>query len=56
MSLIVKSKIRDIAKDEGMNVSQDADRAFEKEMEQIVRKAIYRAKENGRSTIKGRDI
>ena len=56
MSLIVKSKIREIAKEEGMNISQDADVAFEEAMKNILMKSIFRAKENGRTTVKGRDI
>ena len=56
MTLIVKSQIREIAKDEGMNISQDADKAFEEAMKSLIMKAIYRAKENGRTTVKGRDI
>ena len=56
MSLIVKSQLREIAKQEKMNISQDADKAFETAMNELLMKAIFRAKENGRTTIKGRDI
>ena len=56
MSLIVKSQLREIAKEEKMNISQDADKAFETAMNELLMKAIFRAKENGRTTVKGRDI
>jgi len=52
--LVVRSKIKDVAK--GMNVSGDFADALSTEVENLIKKACERAKENKRSTIQPRDI
>lgn len=54
--LVVQSKIRDMVKAEGCATSQEAVEALSKEIERMVKKAVERAKENGRKTVKGQDI
>jgi histone H3/H4 len=54
--LIVQSKIRDMIKAEGCATSQEAVEALSQEIEKMVKKAVVRAKENGRKTVKGQDI
>ncbi|HLD02810.1 MAG TPA: DUF1931 domain-containing protein [Candidatus Nanoarchaeia archaeon] len=52
--LVVRSKIKDEAKN--MNVSGDFAEALSKVVATLVKDACRRAKENGRSTIKPRDL
>ncbi|MDD5253541.1 MAG: DUF1931 domain-containing protein [Candidatus Nanoarchaeia archaeon] len=52
--LVVRSKIKDAAK--GMNVAGDFADELSKEVEVIIKKAAERAKANGRSTVKARDL
>ena len=54
--LVIQSKVRDMIKAEGCATSQEAVEALSKEIETIVKKAVGRAKENGRKTVKGQDI
>ena len=54
--LVVRSKVRELAKKKKMNMGADAAEALSKEVVRIVDRAAQRAKENRRSTIKGRDI
>jgi histone H3/H4 len=54
--LIVRSKVRDLAKKKKMNLGGDAADALSKEVAKLVDRAAERAKANRRSTIKGRDI
>lgn len=56
MSLVVKSKVRDLVKKKKMNMGADAMGALDKEITRLVDRAAQRAKENRRSTVKGRDI
>ena len=55
-ALVIKSKVRDLAKKKKMNLGGDAVAALSKEVARLVDRAAERAKENRRSTIKGRDI
>ena len=52
--LVVRSKIKDAAK--GMNVSGDFAEALSKKVEELIKDAVRRAKENKRGTIKPRDL
>ena len=54
--LVVQSKIRDMIKAEGCATSQEAVEELSKAIEQMVKRSIERAKENGRKTVKGQDI
>ncbi len=55
-TLVVKSKVRALAKKKKMNLGGDAVDALTKEIVRMVDRASERAKANRRSTIKGRDI
>jgi hypothetical protein len=55
-ALVVKSKVRNLAKKKKMNLGGDAVDALTKEVVRLVDAAAARAKANRRSTIKGRDI
>nr|MBI4156821.1 DUF1931 domain-containing protein [Candidatus Woesearchaeota archaeon] len=52
--LVVRSKIKDAAK--GMNVAGDFADALSQKVEMLIKDAARRAKDNGRSTIKPRDL
>jgi histone H3/H4 len=54
MSLIVKAKIKDVAKD--VNVAGDFAEALNKKVEELVMAAVERAKANGRKTVQARDL
>ncbi len=56
--LVVRSKIKEYAKvgKDTLNVSGDFAEALSKEVEELVKKAATRANENGRSTLKPRDL
>ncbi len=54
--LVVRSKVRELAKKKKMNMGADAAEALSKEVSRMVEKAAERAKANRRTTIKGRDI
>lgn len=61
MGLIVKSNIRKVVKelDKENAVSSVADEvgmAMERKVEEMIRDAIKRAKENGRRTLQARDL
>ncbi|MHA1590177.1 MAG: histone-like protein [Candidatus Njordarchaeales archaeon] len=49
--LIYKSKVREIAKNEGMRVSEKFYEALNAKVEEIIRKAIEKAKNEGRKTL-----
>lgn len=55
-ALVVKSKVRQLAKKKKMNLGSDAVAELTKEVVRLLDKAAVRAKANRRSTIKGRDI
>ena len=54
--LVVKSKVREYAKKKKMNLGADAAVALSREVARLVDRAAERAKQNRRSTVKGRDI
>lgn len=54
--LVVRSKVRELAKKKKMNLGGDASEALSKEVHRLVERATERAKANRRTTIKGRDI
>ncbi len=54
--LVVRSKVRELAKKKKMNMGADAADALSKEVARMVDRAAERAKANRRTTIKGRDI
>ncbi len=56
MSLVVKSKVKELVKKKKMNMGADAITALDKHIALLIDRAAQRAKENRRSTIKGRDI
>lgn len=56
MSYVVKSKVKELVKKKKMNMGADAIGMLDKEIVRMVDRAAQRAKENRRSTIKGRDL
>ena len=54
--LVVRSKVRDLAKKKKMNLGGDASEALSREVARLIERAAERAKANRRTTIKGRDI
>jgi len=52
--LVVRSKIKGAAK--GMNVAGDFAEALSQRVEQLIQDAARRAKDNGRATVKARDL
>ena len=53
-SLVVKSAVREVIGN--YRVSEDFFEALNKSVEAIVKKAVERAKANGRKTIRGADV
>lgn len=61
MSLIIKSNIRktvkDLDRDNSISsVAEEVETALERKVEEILRDAIKRAKENSRRTLQARDL
>ncbi|HLD06142.1 MAG TPA: DUF1931 domain-containing protein [Candidatus Nanoarchaeia archaeon] len=60
MSLIVKANIKQYAKADGsdkpMNVAGDLAEKLERKVEELIRDASRRAKENGRNTVMAKDL
>ncbi len=54
MSVIVKAKIRDIAK--GFNVGGDFADTLNAKVEQLIKDACSRAEANGRKTVMAKDL
>lgn len=52
--LVVKSKIKEQA--EGLNVAGDFADALDKEVKDLIKKAVERCKANGRKTCQARDL
>ncbi|MDO8556322.1 MAG: DUF1931 domain-containing protein [Nanoarchaeota archaeon] len=52
--LVVRSKIKDVAKN--MNVAGDFAEELSKRVEVLIKDAARRAKDNGRATVKARDL
>jgi len=53
-SVIVKAQVKEIAKT--MNISNDFYEALENEVNDMVKKAIWRAQQNKRTTVMSRDL
>ncbi len=61
MTLIVKSNIKKVVKELDKenfvsSVAEEVGLALDRKVEEILRKAIKRAKENGRRTLQARDL
>lgn len=58
MSLIVKAKIKDVAKvdDKALNVSADLADKLNEKVVAMVKEACVRAKANGRTTVMAKDL
>lgn len=54
MYLITKSQVKQVVGD--INISEDFYPALNIEVERIIKKALERAKENGRRTLMARDV
>jgi len=53
-ALVVKSAVRELVGD--FRVSEDFWEALNKTVAEVVKKAVERAKENGRKTVRGADL
>jgi len=54
--LVVVSKVKDYVKEKGLQTSETAVEALSNAVRELLDKAAERAKDNGRQTIKDRDI
>jgi hypothetical protein len=54
--LIVQSKVRDLIREKEMRTSDEFITALSEHVKSQVEKAIHRAKENGRSTLRPADL
>lgn len=54
--LVVMSKVKDYVKGKGLQTSETAIGSLSDAVYELLDKAIERAKDNGRSTVKDRDI
>ncbi|RLJ01226.1 MAG: DUF1931 domain-containing protein [Candidatus Aenigmatarchaeota archaeon] len=54
MALIVKNAVKEAAKN--VNVSADFYDALDREVQALVKRAVERAKANGRRTVQARDL
>ena len=52
--LIVKAKVKDACGD--MSVASDFVEALNEKVDELIKKALWRAKENGRRTVMGKDV
>jgi histone H3/H4 len=55
MAVIVKSAVRDLVRDR-FNVSEEFLEALNADVTGVVKRAAERARENGRKTLKARDV
>ena len=55
-TLVVVSKIKEYVKTKGMQTSETAVDALSDSVRELLDKAVERAKDNGRQTVKDRDI
>ena len=55
-TLVVVSKIKEYVKSKGMQTSETAVDALSDSVRDLLNKAVERAKDNGRQTVKDRDI
>ncbi len=54
--LVVQSKVRDLIREKEMRTSDEFITALSEHVRQAVEKAVSRAKENGRSTLRPADL
>ncbi len=54
--LVVASKVKDAIKSAGMNCGGDFVEELSKNVAEQIKKAAYRAKENGRKTVRACDL
>ena len=54
--LVVVSKVKEYVKTKGMQTSETAVEALSDAVRELLDKAVERAKDNGRQTVKDRDI
>ena len=55
-SLIVQSKVREVVKENGANMSGDFADALSSKVKEMITQAINRAKANGRKTVRNYDL
>lgn len=55
-TMVVVSKVKEYIKEKGMQTSETAVDALSDAVRELLDKAVNRAKDNGRQTIKDRDI
>ncbi len=55
-TLVVVSKVKDYVKTKGLQTSETAIDALSTAVREVLDKAVERAKDNGRQTVKDRDI
>jgi len=55
-TLVVVSKVKDYVKEQGMQTSETAIEALSNAVRELLDRATARAKDNGRQTVKDRDI
>ncbi|MEM0476326.1 MAG: hypothetical protein QW678_03455 [Candidatus Aenigmatarchaeota archaeon] len=53
-ALVVRSAVREVAKD--MRISDEFFEALDKEVEALIKRAVERAKANGRATLRASDV
>ncbi len=58
MSLVVKSGLKDVARvdEKSFNISGDFADALNSKVEELVKEACIRARDNGRSTVMAKDL
>ncbi len=56
MSYVVASKLKELIKKHGMMAAGDLPEAMSAMLEDVVKKAVWRAKENGRKTVRPADL
>jgi histone H3/H4 len=54
--LVVQSKVKDMIKDADMNTAGELPEALSKSVEDLLKKAVARAKANGRKTVRPEDL
>ncbi len=54
--LVVRSKVKGVAKKKKMRMGEEAVLALNKEVEALINKAVERAKASKRGTVQGRDV
>ncbi len=54
--LVVGSKVKEVAKKEGLATGSDVAEALSKIVDRVIREGAKRAKSNGRKTLRGSDV